>query len=51
MSGGHYIAYTAFQHEGERHWFYFSDSHIKKVSESKVLQAEAYLLFYKRIFI
>ncbi|CAG9858181.1 unnamed protein product [Phyllotreta striolata] len=30
-------------------WFYISDSHVSEVSESKVLSAQAYLLFYERI--
>jgi ubiquitin carboxyl-terminal hydrolase 16/45 len=31
-------------------WFYVSDSHVREVSESEVLNAQAYLLFYERIF-
>lgn len=30
-------------------WYYISDNAIHKVPESKVLQADAYVLFYKRI--
>ncbi|CAG9832560.1 unnamed protein product [Diabrotica balteata] len=30
-------------------WFYISDSYVSEVSESKVLAAQAYLLFYERI--
>jgi ubiquitin carboxyl-terminal hydrolase 16/45 len=30
-------------------WYYASDSTVSKVSESKVLAAEAYILFYERI--
>lgn len=31
-------------------WYYISDTHVSEVTESKVLSAEAYLLFYERIF-
>lgn len=31
-------------------WYYVSDSHVSEVQESKVLNAQAYLLFYERIF-
>lgn len=30
-------------------WYYVSDSHVSEVAESKVLDAQAYLLFYERI--
>lgn len=30
-------------------WYYISDTHVSEVSESKVLNSEAYLLFYERI--
>lgn len=30
-------------------WFYISDSYVSQVNESKVLGAQAYLLFYERI--
>jgi hypothetical protein len=31
-------------------WYYVSDSHVRESSESDVLNAQAYLLFYERIF-
>ncbi|KAG5681531.1 hypothetical protein PVAND_010955 [Polypedilum vanderplanki] len=31
-------------------WYYVSDSHVREVTESEVLNAQAYLLFYERIF-
>lgn len=31
-------------------WYYVSDSHVREVSENDVLSAQAYLLFYERIF-
>jgi hypothetical protein len=31
-------------------WYYVSDSHVREVSESEVLNAQAYCLFYERIF-
>lgn len=30
-------------------WYYISDSHVSEVPETKVLGAQAYLLFYERI--
>lgn len=30
-------------------WYYISDSSIHKVPESKVLEADAYVLFYRKI--
>lgn len=31
-------------------WYYVSDSHVRETTEDKVLIAQAYLLFYERIF-
>jgi ubiquitin carboxyl-terminal hydrolase 16/45 len=31
-------------------WYYVSDSHVREVSEDSVLKAQAYILFYERIF-
>lgn len=31
-------------------WFYVSDTHVVEVTEAKVLKAQAYLLFYERIY-
>ncbi|XP_038077422.1 ubiquitin carboxyl-terminal hydrolase 16-like [Patiria miniata] len=33
----------------EGKWYYISDSHVSEVQESKVLAAQAYILFYERI--
>lgn len=30
-------------------WFYISDCHVSEVNEQRVLQAQAYLLFYERM--
>lgn len=30
-------------------WFYISDSHVAEVNTTKVLKAQAYILFYERI--
>ena len=30
-------------------WYYVSDSSVSEVSESKILKAQAYILFYERI--
>lgn len=34
----------------EGKWYYVSDSHVMEVTEEKVLNAQAYLLFYERIY-
>lgn len=31
-------------------WYYVSDSHVREMSEDSVLKAQAYILFYERIF-
>ncbi|XP_065084616.1 ubiquitin carboxyl-terminal hydrolase 16/45 [Ochlerotatus camptorhynchus] len=31
-------------------WYYVSDSHVRETTEEQVLNAQAYLLFYERIF-
>lgn len=31
-------------------WYYVSDSHVRETTEQQVLNAQAYLLFYERIF-
>lgn len=31
-------------------WYYVSDSRVQEVNEEQVLQTQAYLLFYERIF-
>lgn len=31
-------------------WYYVSDSHVREVNEDQVLQSQAYVLFYERIF-
>ena len=47
MGGGHYIAYTCYEYQGQRYWMYMSDSFVEKVDEQRVLQCEAYILFYQ----
>jgi ubiquitin C-terminal hydrolase len=32
----------------KRHWFYCSDTHVSNVEEKDALNAEAYILFYRR---
>lgn len=34
----------------EGKWYYVSDSHVSETTEDKVLNAQAYLLFYERIY-
>ncbi|CAH8644900.1 unnamed protein product [Schistosoma rodhaini] len=36
-------------HDDSRQWFYCSDSHVTRVSQSTVLNCQAYVLFYERI--
>ncbi|VDM72112.1 unnamed protein product [Strongylus vulgaris] len=35
--------------ENDGQWYYCSDSQVMAVSESRVLSAEAYILFYERV--
>lgn len=49
MGGGHYISYTCYDEGGERHWYMISDSMFRKTSERRALEAEGYILFYKRV--
>ena len=58
LGGGHYTAYvklpvpaksTASQTRRPRYqWYYASDSSVAPVDESRVLGAQAYMLFYRR---
>lgn len=34
----------------EGKWYYVSDSHVSETTEERVLNAQAYLLFYERIY-
>ncbi|XP_073992532.1 ubiquitin specific protease 16/45 isoform X3 [Rhodnius prolixus] len=49
MNGGHYVAYVKICRDSTNLWYCISDSHVSLVSEARVLSAQAYLLFYKRI--
>eukprot|EP01130_Rhizamoeba_saxonica_P005401 TRINITY_DN2157_c0_g1_i2.p1 TRINITY_DN2157_c0_g1~~TRINITY_DN2157_c0_g1_i2.p1 ORF type:complete len:666 (-),score=107.14 TRINITY_DN2157_c0_g1_i2:11-2008(-) len=44
--GGHYVSYCKNYHNNK--WYLFNDKYVKEVSVDDVLNAEAYLLFYKR---
>lgn len=46
FNGGHYVAYVKVD-SGQ--WFCISDSHVTEVKETRVYQAQAYLLFYKSV--
>jgi len=46
VRGGHYIAYCKV---GEN-WFEFNDSKVNKISEEKVLEKEAYIVFYEKVY-
>ena len=45
--GGHYIAYVKLCNQ----WYYTSDTSTRSATETEVLKAEAYMLFYKRVTI
>uniref|UniRef100_A0A4W3J4T1 Ubiquitin carboxyl-terminal hydrolase n=1 Tax=Callorhinchus milii TaxID=7868 RepID=A0A4W3J4T1_CALMI len=65
MRGGHYIAYVKYRIPNKKlferiacsknnsaqpgQWVYVSDVHVQTVPESRVLNAQAYLLFYERL--
>ena len=49
LSSGHYIAYTKRETMDGEDWYYFSDTKYMKVRIEKVLDASAYILFYKLI--
>ncbi|KAL5229919.1 hypothetical protein ABZP36_028695 [Zizania latifolia] len=50
---GHYVAYVRASHRqqtsGSSSWFLANDVNIKEISLEKVLECEAYLLFYERM--
>ena len=46
LCGGHYVAYVK---HGEQ-WYYASDSHYNKISLESALSAEAYVLYYQRMW-
>ena len=46
LCGGHYVAYV--KHGGK--WYYASDSHVSPIDEAQALSAEAYVLFYERVW-
>ncbi|XP_072264786.1 ubiquitin carboxyl-terminal hydrolase 45 isoform X1 [Pyxicephalus adspersus] len=61
MKGGHYVAYVKIRMPSKgpvlkdgatcssSQWVYISDTHVQMVPESRVLTAQAYLLFYERL--
>ena len=44
--GGHYTAYAL--NPGNEEWYEFDDSYVTRVDPSAVLNAEAYVLFYRK---
>lgn len=46
ISGGHYVAYTKDEKTGK--WHEYDDSIVTEVSEEKIQDVEAYVLFYKK---
>ncbi|XP_068087319.1 ubiquitin carboxyl-terminal hydrolase 45 isoform X2 [Hyperolius riggenbachi] len=61
MKGGHYVAYVKIRLPSKgpamkvgaapssSQWVYISDTHVQMVAESRVLNAQAYLLFYEKL--
>ena len=45
LNSGHYVAFV----KREKLWYLFNDEMYQSISESEVLQQEAYLLFYKQV--
>jgi ubiquitin C-terminal hydrolase len=50
MGGGHYIAHVKHETSKGDKWFYFSDSYWKEESQASALSAQAYMLFYRRVY-
>ena len=46
LHGGHYYAYCKNNIDGE--WYEFNDSHVSKIDKKKVVNDNAYVLFYNR---
>ena len=44
FNGGHYVAYCRDLNTGK--WFEFDDSRVREISESQLMNVQAYLLFY-----
>lgn len=49
LGGGHYVSYSKHNIGGKDRWFYASDSHVSEVNEARALEAQAYMLFYRKI--
>lgn len=43
------MAYTCYNYQGKKYWFYMSDSFVEQIDERSVLNCEAYILFYQRL--
>ncbi|KLO12706.1 cysteine proteinase [Schizopora paradoxa] len=46
LGGGHYRAYAKHHETGQ--WLHFDDSYVREIDASEAVNANAYLLFYKR---
>jgi ubiquitin carboxyl-terminal hydrolase 4/11/15 len=46
ISHGHYTAYARHRDDGK--WYSYDDQNVKEISETSVVTANAYVLFYKR---
>ncbi|TSN21192.1 Ubiquitin carboxyl-terminal hydrolase 45 [Bagarius yarrelli] len=49
MRGGHYTAYVKAMSPSPGQWVYVSDTSVQTVPESRVLNSQAYLLFYEEL--
>ena len=60
MGGGHYTWYISYMEQSneedkdvnqqmQKEWYYISDSHFQSVSESRVLNSEAYKIYLFKI--
>ena len=49
IHGGHYVCYVSYVTDEGRDWYYISDSHFQQVKETRAMNAEAYILFYRKI--
>ena len=49
IHGGHYVCYVSYVTDEGRDWYHISDSHFQQVKETREMNAEAYILFYRKI--
>ena len=49
MGGGHYVAYVRLRGESGSSWYHISDSSVSEVTVERVLNTQAYILFYQKL--